>query len=238
MIARGTVASLTLWCLVCFAWAADTAIPDFAPFEALVDALAAQPEEEQNAAVFDGETSLDVQPDGRLDFDRGTVELFFAAGWSGDIGYAPALVALRSEEITRYSVHLTSEADGVVWWNGETAEMLPYEFVPAGFYHLALVTEGAQTLVYVNSEFIGTFDLGYGAGRGLPLHIGTSDGVNEGFVGAIASVRIWNAALPEDAIYALSTFAGPPNPEDELAASLIAISDFSVDGVEVLIKQE
>ncbi|MEN8158669.1 MAG: LamG domain-containing protein [Myxococcota bacterium] len=195
--------------------------------------------EEWTPVVFDGTELLAFEPDPALELAEGTIELWAAAMWDEDPGYAPCIVANRTVPVstededlaaaTRFSVHVSGDRQAVEFWNGSGWGRFPADLTDGELHHIALVTEDGATTLYVDGESAGGSEAGYGTGTGLPLHLGSSDGYEERFFGALWSLRIWSRPLDADAVGTLAAGLRPPPTEfaalDALAASLDLLGD-------------
>lgn len=187
---------------------------------------------------LDGETSLDLPASSTFDLgSSGTIEFVVLADWNDDPGYFPCVLASRSAydgddpsvlaAMTRYSVHISGDRKSIGLWNGVRWAGVPFEFGDGRFHRVALVTRETSTTVYVDGENRGELVIGYGAGAGLPFHVGSSDGASEFFVGALSGVRIWRAALEPETLARLASYPGPPPPDDPSLGELVALSSFT-----------
>lgn len=112
------------------------------------------------------------------------------------------IVGLRTDggSNTIASFHVSSTQIGM--WNG----VIPTGFVtlnyavPTGVWtHLAFVSNGTSTEVYVGTTDIGTLPEAFGSGSNVNLTVGysknSSSSDNEYFDGAIDEVRVWSSQL-------------------------------------------
>lgn len=203
---------------------------------------------ESEPLALDGSATPMYAHDPVFDLDEGTVELWLAPMWEADPGFPPCILANRDAPdgddpsaltaATRFSFHVTGERDAVMMWNGARWSSLPFDFRDERLHHVVFVTVGDETGVYVDGESVGTMPIGYGSGTGLPLHVGSSDGTNEPFLGALWAVRIWDTALSEEALRAVENVLGVPELGGEIDRRPIVVSSFTTAEKRLLIRSD
>jgi hypothetical protein len=107
-------------------------------------------------------------------------------------------------------VHVAPDRQSIGLFDGTRFASVPFDFSDGNLHHVALVTAGGKTTVYVDREVRGTLDLGLGTTPGLPLHVGSSDGGSELFMGVIQSLRLWHSPLTADEVAAIADLLGEP----------------------------
>jgi hypothetical protein len=122
---------------------------------------------------------------------------------------------------------VTGDLREIGLWNGHNWASVAFDFSDEEFHHVAIVTQGSRSEVFIDGETRGTLPIGYGTATGLPFHVGSSDGETEFFFGAVDGIRIWKAALSPDVVAGLREFDGIPDPGHPNALDLVAISDFT-----------
>ena len=214
-------------------------------FVACASLSLAQSATEQAAARFaplllNGETSLDAESSPALDFGaESTLEFAIAAAWQDDddvLGF-PAVVGRREpydgsepavfEEVTHFSVHLSDDRRSIGLFDGTRYASVPFDFSDGGLHHVALVGAGGRTRVFVDRELRGEIPFTVGEPEDQALHVGSSDGQSELFAGAIASLRIWRAALTEAQVAAIAGVFGLPDEAEAPLGALVAFTDFT-----------
>jgi len=216
------------------------------------DPGASEPESDEAAEfeplLLDGGTSLDVDSDPDLELgSSGTLEFWMAAVWDedDDVTHFPCVVGRRKPyegdeaagfaEATQYSIHLTPDRQSIGLFNGDKWASVAFDFSDGKLHHVAFLTRDASTQVVIDGVERGSIDVGYGSARDLPLHIGSSDGGSEFFIGALPSLRIWRGALSLEQLRALSDLIGPPPDDDPVASRLVAYTEFTKAGKALVI---
>src|SRR5262245_33276220 len=187
--------------------------------------------------LLDGQTSLEVESTPGLDLGpQSTIEFVVATAWEDEDGVTayPAVLGRREPydgdepagfaAATQYSVHVAPDRRSLGLFDGTRYASVPFDFTDGRLHHVALVTREVRTSVYVDRELRGVLDVGLGATPGLPLHVGSSDGGSELFMGAIPSVRLWRRELTAEEVTAIADLLGPPGEGDPDASGLAAFS--------------
>ncbi len=118
----------------------------------------------------------------------------------GASGYG-TLVSNRDSSGTRYTLHVANDLSEIQIWNGSQNQINYVDLEANKWYHVAAVMTATKTKMYINGEEVGlTVSNGIPSPLGLPLYIGTSDGVNGSFKGRIDEVTVWDHALTRDEI--------------------------------------
>ncbi|MEN8160341.1 MAG: LamG domain-containing protein [Myxococcota bacterium] len=225
--------------LLLAAWALPAAAQDAEPAPSL------------SPLLLDGETSLEVDPSPGLALGPAcTIELVLATAWDDEDGVEghPGVLGRRTPAdgddpealaaATQWSVHITPDRRAIGLFDGRYFGSVPFDFSDGELHHVALVTKAGRTTVYVDRRARGVIELGPGPERGLPLHVGSSDGGSELFIGAIASLRLWRRALGPEEVAALADVLGAP-PEGEVGLDpLAAYSDFTGEGPAIVVLEE
>ena len=84
--------------------------------------------------------------------------------------------------------------------SGDKYEVVPFDFSDGRMHHLALIDYGKQTEVLVNNDLVAVLPMTI---QNLPadaLFIGSSDGENNPFQGALGAVRLWGVPLAQDTV--------------------------------------
>lgn len=102
------------------------------------------------------------------------------------------MVGLRDENTaTKVSIHMSSTQVGI--WNGTNVEWFNNVFNTGQWYHLAFVSNGTTTALYINGALAYTYAIPFGTTANMPLVMGkVPSGTTESFTGALDEVRIWN----------------------------------------------
>ncbi|MCB9881755.1 MAG: hypothetical protein H6834_08200 [Planctomycetes bacterium] len=200
----------------------------------------AQNAEDQIPFSSEGTKDLRFPAHPHLDLTgEGTLEFHVAATWETELPYYPCILATaKSEQETRYAVHIGPGGTTIGMWNGTAWAELEHSFEIAKNYHVALVTNGNSTEVFIDGVSIGKMALGYGTTTGAPLIVGSSGTQDQCFVGQVAKVRIWNKALSAHDLSQVAERWGPSLRAEEdgveksarmamLMGHVVAYSDFT-----------
>ncbi|MEN8160342.1 MAG: LamG domain-containing protein, partial [Myxococcota bacterium] len=201
--------------------------------------------------VLDGQTSIEVEPSPALALgEASTIEFWIATAWEDEDGVEsfPAVLGRREPyegsepegfaAATQYSVHLTPDRQAIGLFDGTRFASVPFDFSDGRLHHVALVTEGDRTTIYVDREARGTVEVGLGEPSELPLHVGSSDGGSELFMGVLPSVRLWRSALTAEQVGAIAEVLGAPEDEGAPLDDLVAYSDFTGEAPEIVVLED
>ncbi|MEM9851001.1 MAG: MAC/perforin domain-containing protein, partial [Pseudomonadota bacterium] len=157
--------------------------------------------------------SFDLGENGLNEIVRGTVDLWFSPEWRRLAPHDPALFTLRGNDgAVRFAAHVLADRSGIALWDGteEGYHAVPMSLTPVlgGFdqaKHLAIVTSGAATRVYLDGELQGMVPVGYNPDTDAEqLIVGAGPDGLDGFRGRIARLRFWNTSLDAGAVKQLS----------------------------------
>ncbi len=184
---------------------------------ALAGAAPAQTFDPDEVAVFDGAARLDYPPSESFALAApATIELWVAAGWTESPGYDPCVLAAIDEGGVAYAIHLGADRRSLVLYAGDRIARADFDFSDGAMHHVMVRALGeSSSEVAVDGEEPVLLAIGVKKRPNLGFHVGSLDGEQAPFIGAIARVRLWNALLDAD------------TEETELAAQ----SFFSEDGL-------
>ena len=157
------------------------------------------------ALNFDGiGDKINVTNTGNVfDFTTGTVEAWVKPGVSSN---NQSILAMRSAGNVRWSLHLNQSAGIMGIYNGSSGATISVGSVTADtWYHVAIVFNSANIVLYWNGNLIGTHNYTLNSSQtGLPFIIGNTDTnyPQEDFLGEIDEVRVWNTAKTQSNIQA------------------------------------
>ncbi|MEN8158670.1 MAG: LamG domain-containing protein [Myxococcota bacterium] len=232
---RRLLAHASLWACLVFLLLCGPALsqPEATPFTPL---------------LLDGQTSLTVEASPGLELgDASTIEFLIATAWEAEDGVDgyPAVLGRREPyegdepegfaAATQYSVHVTPDRQAIGLFDGERFASVPFDFSDSELHHVALVTKEGRTTIYVDREARGTIELGLGEPSELPLHLGSSDGGSELFMGALPSVRLWRRALTAEQVAAIADVLGAPDDGSVSLDDLAAYGDFTNEEPEIVV---
>ena len=184
--------------------------------------LMAQDLDADEIAVFDGESRLDYPGSPALDLSSpATVEFWVAPAWKEEPAYDPCVLSSVGEAGLIFAVHITADRKRIGVFDGASFVSLPFDFTDGLMHRVVLMAVAPQvTEVEIDGDTIGLLPLGLGDGSpSAAFHIGSLDGEQAPFVGALARLRVWDAVLDKntsaDSLRAQSLFS-----QDSLALAL------------------
>jgi len=154
-----------------------------------------------NGITLNGVTDqVNMSANSQYDLSSGTVE-FWVNPTSLSTTFSTVL-GNRGTGGVRYTFDLSSTQIGID--NGSGIGTIAYNLPLATWTHLAFVSDGTQSTVYINGVPTGTIPGGFGSATGQPLTLGiaknTSGPDTQPFAGGIDEVRIWNTQQSASAI--------------------------------------
>ena len=184
-----------------------------------------------DVAEFDGSSTLAFEPAASLFLGQaGTIEFWVTPDWRDTPDYDPVILSNAGPEGASYLIALLRDRDGLVLVSGEEEFLVAYDFTDAQMHHVALVHEDGKTIAYVDGQSQGGTEFRIQDLPSLGLWVGSADGENYPFEGAIAELRIWGIALtPEEIVQN----AGRDVSNSPLSRELRAQSDFRNDAMNI-----
>ena len=154
---------------------------------------------------FNGSSdNVAISNTGFFDLDVYTYSLWIRPEWiSGVPSYEPAILAIRDAGGTRLSVHLDNTYADIKVWNQSSLSTYNYSFSQNTFYHIVLVHDSTNLILYVDGVFVESNVYAHNALANRQLNIGSAAGISEWFQGAIDDVRIYNKVLTSSEIQAI-----------------------------------
>ncbi|MGQ0698931.1 MAG: LamG-like jellyroll fold domain-containing protein [Panacagrimonas sp.] len=170
-------------------------------------------------AVFDGQSRLDYPGNPALNLrSPATVEFWVSAGWTQAPDYDPCVLASLGEAALNFAVHIAADRQAIGLFAKGAFAALPFDFRDGLMHHVAVISiADGLSEVQIDGASIGHLPLGFGDGPSLSFHLGSLDGEQAPFVGALARVRLWHAALDANT-----------RPEDLAAQSMISPAELSL----------
>ncbi|QFT78664.1 LamG domain-containing protein [Erythrobacter sp. THAF29] len=178
---------------------------------------------------LDGTETLAFEPDPRLDpADQSTIEFWVKAGWSEDPGFDPVMLSNAGPDGASYLLAIDRERDGLIVSSGEQTESVPFDFADGKAHHVALIDLGNPLAVLVDGQVAAQLEMTLMPLPSDGLYIGSAYGEDDGFVGAIGGLRIWDAAIATDVLetYRLRDVLSESDPHPDLQF-LALISNFA-----------
>ncbi len=191
-------------------------------------------------ARFDGNNSISFPADLSLDFSEyATIEFWVAATWT-ELDDDPTILSYVGAEGSRFALILTGDRQGIGMLAGEDWDAVSFDFSDGKMHHVAFVFLGDETDVYIDGEFGRTLAVSIADVPARRLNLGSYNGVDGGFPGALAGLRIWDAPLDADYIAAfrqvdVTSERGRRHP---MIDSLVAISYFADGRRDILLLRD
>ena len=175
-----------------------------------------------DSMVFDGELSLDFPPSPRLVLaNGGTLEFWVAPDWQADPGYDPVILSSAGPEGPAYLVAMLRGRDGIAFAAGDEEAVFLFDFTDGQLHHVAISQYADGIEVYVDGRQVGSEPI---MALDLPVNgvwLGSIDGENNSFRGALAGLRMWREVVPRETLvaFALKDIFDDEHPQlDALAA--------------------
>lgn len=200
----------------------------FAVFGLTPLTASAQSEHVPDVAEFDGRQSYGFPAHDSLTLAAGsTIEFWVAADWATDPGYDPVVLSNVGPQGPLYTVAILGDRAGISLQAGHFVGALPADFSDGDMHHVALADFSDAIAVMVDGAVVGVFETSLPELPSAGLWVGSADGINAPFRGAVAGLRIWAAALEREVIaaFAARDIEDPNNPHPDLEM-LVASSDF------------
>lgn len=105
------------------------------------------------------------------------------------------------EGAPRYSVHITADKQKIGLFAGDEWDAIDFDFPDGKLHYVALITYEGLTEVYIDGETRGVIGAGYAEDIiGDALIIGSLNGVDAPFIGALAGLRIWATTVEDETL--------------------------------------
>ncbi|MEO0464630.1 MAG: LamG-like jellyroll fold domain-containing protein [Pseudomonadota bacterium] len=179
---------------------------------------------------LDGQSTMVFPTDENLDLSGGsTIEFWVQPDWTEAPGFDPVILSYAGEEGASYLITVLRDRDGIGVMSGDTYEVVPFDFSGGQMHHVALISYPQKTDVLVGNDLVAVLPMSIQSLPADGLFIGTSDGENSPFTGALAAVRLWGVPLTQDTVidWAMRDVLAPQGPEHPDLRFLIGHSDFT-----------
>ena len=213
---RTTMQSVLLWVTACFALNSFAYSPD--------------------VAEFDGDTSIIIAPGEVFSLaNGGTIEFWAAADWLSQPDYDPVIVSNTGTEGASLMVAMLRDKQGLGVTSGDQEELVAFDFSDGRLHHVGIVYWQEHLVVIIDGQVRTSTDFKFVDLPSTAFWIGSSNGLAHYFVGAVAGLRLWRAPLTRELLvsFAMQDVLDPDN-DHPARDKLAAISDFSIDDVQVL----
>lgn len=145
---------------------------------------------------LDGTVTLAFPPDDRLALKGGaTIEFWVQPDWKGDPGYDPVILSNDGPAGPSYVIAMLRGKNGIGVISGDKSFTAPYDFSDGKMHHVTVIDDGKAMEVRVDNRQIAYAEMTLASLPSYGLWIGSVDGDDGAFTGAIAGLRIWDVAL-------------------------------------------
>ena len=178
---------------------------------------------------FDGSNSFSVASDRSLVLaSAGTIEFWVVPDWKGSLAYAPVILSNSGPSGAQYTIAISGKKDGLYLYAADQVGAIGYDFSDEQLHHVALVNLTDTTAVLIDGEYAGDLNFTFADLPTDTIWVGSLDGTNWPFVGALAGLRIWSTGLkPEELVtYALKS-AETATPQHPSIEDLVAVANFN-----------
>ncbi len=176
---------------------------------------------------LNGNDGLDFDPVPQLQIaDGGTIEFWVAPAWSADPGYDPVIICNAGPEGASFLIAMLRDRDGIAIAAGGEEDIATFDFTDGQFHHVAVSQFEDGTAVFVDGQLTGTSEFRFQDLPSVGVWIGSIDGMNNRFVGAIGGMRVWNTVIEQETLveYALKDIFTGNHPD---LLYLSALSEFA-----------
>jgi len=164
-------------------------------------AVPASAQYQPDVMEFDGVTTLGFPADESLDLSGGaTIEFWVQPDWETAPTFDPVVLSYAGEKGASYLVSILRDRDGLGIMSGDTFIVAPFDFTDGKMHFVAIIDYGDRTEVMVDNGLVAVLDMTIQSLPADGLFIGTADGTNDPFLGAIAAVRLWGVPLSQDTV--------------------------------------
>ena len=176
---------------------------------------------------FDGNNSMSFDPAPQLQLAYGgTIEFWVVPDWAEDPGYDPVIICNAGPEGASYLIAMLRDRDGIVIAVGDQEDVVAFDFTDGRLHHVAISQYEEGTVVFIDGHIAGTSDLRFEVRPSAGVWVGSIDGQNNQFRGAVAGMRVWTVVVEQETLveYAMKDVFSGQHPN---LANLAAISDFN-----------
>lgn len=158
--------------------------------------------------------------------DGGTVEFWIAPDWKESPDYDPAILSRAGPEGWSYLIAMLRDRSGLAIVAGSDEFVATFDFSDGSLHHVAVSQFDDGITVFVDGRPVGESETRFKDLPSAGVWVGTIDGDNNPFLGAIAGMRFWDVVLsPEDLVsFALKDVFDSDHPNID---ALSAISNFT-----------
>jgi len=181
---------------------------------------------------LDGATTLVFPTDETLDLSGGaTIEFWVQPDWQSAPNFDPVILSYAGQQGASYLIAMLRDRDGIGIMSGDTFMVAPFDFTDGKMHFVAIIDYGDRTEVMVDNSLVAVLDMTIQSLPADGLFVGTADGTNDPFLGAMAAVRLWGIPLSQDVLlqYATRDLLDEERAEHPDLRFLIAHSAFATE---------
>jgi len=178
-------------------------------------------------AEFDGTNTMSFDPAPQLTLaDGGTIEFWVMPDWTSDPGYDPVIICNAGPEGASYLIAMLRDRDGIAFVAGDKEDVATFDFTDGRLHHVAVSFFEDGLSVIVDGQIVGTSDIKALDLPSVGVWVGSIDGENNQFKGAIAGLRVWDIVVEQESLaeYALKDIFADEHPD---LPALSVMSDFA-----------
>ena len=150
---------------------------------------------------LNGSDGLDFDPVPQLQIaDGGTIEFWVAPGWNADPGFDPVIICNAGPEGASFLIAMLRDRDGIAIAAGGEEDVATFDFTDGQFHHVAVSQFEDGTAVFVDGQVMGTSDFRFQDLPSAGVWIGSIDGENNRFLGAIGGMRVWDSVVEQETL--------------------------------------
>lgn len=152
--------------------------------------------------TFDGTDSLTFPATASINLlEIATIEFWVKPEWDEPLGYDPVILSALGPAAPRYAIAMSDQKNAIGLYSGEDWDFTEFDFSDGKPHHVAFVILGDLTDIYIDGKSYDAIAQGIALDiDALTFHIGSIDGFTGSFIGEMAGIRLWDAALEEDEI--------------------------------------
>jgi hypothetical protein len=176
---------------------------------------------------FDGTNAMTFDPAPQhVLADGGTIEFWVVPDWTVDPGYDPAIISNIGADGLSYLIAMLRDRSGIAFAAGDAEDVAVFDFTDGRLHHVAISQFDDGITVYVDGRIAGGSAIKALALPSTGLQVGSIDGVNNQFRGAIAGLRIWDTVATQEELveFALTDIFAGDHPNID---NLSVMSDFA-----------
>ncbi len=179
-----------------------------------------------NSLVFEATPELNLA-------EGGTIEFWVVPDWTEDPGDDPAIVSNAGLEGPLYLIAMLRDRDGLALVAGQEEDVVTFDFDDGELHHVAVSQLADGVAVFVDGQLAGISELMFADLPSLGLWVGSIDGIDNQFVGAIAGLRFWRTVVEQENLvrFALADIFESDHPDLD---ALVAMSNFDEAGLLVV----